>query len=694
MAASQAAAVEVADRPGDEGALAADHSPRSLGRHVMQDVDGRMLGWARPELPDIDGITGKTVREMVPVVAPGRAMVIPTGFSNFNEKFSYIRYLNSLDFVGDDENVFARGQGTLFPSFIIVESGVFDLPTLKSRIEQGGGPGDFLTSDGRVYQLNVPLLIGSDATLVITAADVEELRLNTSSNAYIVNSGRLFLVGSTLTSWDPGPGAPTPRSKDDWLDFNAFYVGWSGSETYVADAHVNGLGYGNGKSYGFVLSSGPENVLRATSNAVEKPTGIVVNSLFTDMYYGFYTYDAENVSVVGNAYSDNTVYAIDPHDWSENLTFAYNTTLDTHTKHGIVTSREVRRSYIVGNITSGNAGSGILLDRTSNDNVVAYNLSIGNKGDGLTLYESSCNLVYRNTFSGNARAGVRIRNSADVLLSENEINDNAESGLSAYVSRLEDDPRQATRDLVMDPYHAYTDFTAAHNVITGNERGAVDAELGVGDGSRRQPAEWATPRRSSRASRSATPGRWRCRSRASASASAMRAGRPGRRRGARSATRAISAMMWSARSTLPCAPTSPVACRGQRTRATMRPACRSQGRANERCARRSRAIADRGSAAFVGARRAPPRGGGAARGKGPEGRHRFPRRRQVVLGPHCDPRRAPHDRPLPARPGQCGADRGAREHRALAAGAGGVRRFTLLQISDLHVELTRARCGG
>ena len=218
-------------------------------------------------------------------------------------------------------------------------------------------------------------------------------------------------------------------------------------------------------------------MLRATSNAVEKPTGIVVDSLFTDMYYGFYTYQAEDVRVVGNAYSDSAVYAIDPHDWSEKLTFAYNTTLNTHTKHGIVTSRQVRRSYIVGNITSGNAGSGILLDRSSNDNVVAYNLSIGNKGDGLTLYESSCNLVFRNTFAGNARAGVRIRNSSDVLLSDNAINGNAEAGLSAYVTRLEDDPRQASRDLVTDPYHAYTDFTAAHNVITGNERGAVDAEL-------------------------------------------------------------------------------------------------------------------------------------------------------------------------------------------------------------------------
>ena len=123
MAASQAAAVEAGGGTGDEGAIAADHSPRSLGRHVMQAVDGRALGWARPDLPDIDGVSGKTVREMVPVVAPGRAMVIPTGFSNFNEKFSYIRYLNSLDFVGDDENVFARGQGTLFPSFIIVEFG-------------------------------------------------------------------------------------------------------------------------------------------------------------------------------------------------------------------------------------------------------------------------------------------------------------------------------------------------------------------------------------------------------------------------------------------------------------------------------------------------------------------------------------------------------------------------------------------
>ena len=45
----------------------------------------------------------------------------------------------------------------------------------------------------------------------------------------------------------------------------------------MADAHVNGMGYANGKSYGISISSGPINVLKATLNTVPRPKGIIVD---------------------------------------------------------------------------------------------------------------------------------------------------------------------------------------------------------------------------------------------------------------------------------------------------------------------------------------------------------------------------------------------------------------------------------
>ena len=92
-------------------------------------------------MPDVftaADVTGDDIRHMVPAINPGAARLVPTGFSNFDEKFSYIRYLNNVDFNGDEEEILAQGQGTLFPHFILIEDGVFDLPTLKARLEIAG----------------------------------------------------------------------------------------------------------------------------------------------------------------------------------------------------------------------------------------------------------------------------------------------------------------------------------------------------------------------------------------------------------------------------------------------------------------------------------------------------------------------------------------------------------------------------
>jgi parallel beta-helix repeat protein len=427
-----------------------------------------------PELLATASETGRSVRASVPSVAPGNARVVPTGFSNFDEKFSYIRYLNSVDLNGGEDETLAQGQGTLFPQFIYLESGVFDLPTLKSRLRvldtSSIAP---IENNGRAYQINMPLLIGRDATLIVTSADVEELRLNTRAHAYIINSGRLFIVDATLTSWDPETGKPTPRTKRSWSEFNPFYAAWSDSETYFADARINALGYANGKSYGISISSGPANVVRATLNTMSRPTGVIVDSTFSDMYFAFYSYEADQFKLIGNEYLDNEIYAIDPHDRTTRLTIAYNTIYATRVKHGIIFSREVRNSAIFGNLSADNVGSGLVLDRASDDNIIAYNLAFRNAADGLTVYESSCNLVINNSFLDNRRDGVKLRNSWDVMVGQNLVSDNEGTGLNVYSARLEGTPEAAERDFQLDPYTQYANVTAVGNQISRNEKSAL-----------------------------------------------------------------------------------------------------------------------------------------------------------------------------------------------------------------------------
>ena len=89
---------------------------------------------------------------------------------------------------------------------------------------------------------------------------------------------------------------------------------------------------------------------------------------------------------------------MDPHDRSHQLTIAYNTAYGTHEKHGIIVSREVDRSFIVGNVVFRNRGSGFMLDRDSTANIIYANTAFDNDQDGITLFESSCNLIMANHF--------------------------------------------------------------------------------------------------------------------------------------------------------------------------------------------------------------------------------------------------------------------------------------------------------
>lgn len=427
-----------------------------------------------PDVLDDSDVTGAEVRRMAPAIAPGNASLVPTGFSNMNEKFSFIRYLNSIDLNGGEEQTLGAGQGTLFPNFIYIENGVFDLPSLKARLETVDSTGlSPITNAGRIYQVNVPLLIGPGASLVVSSTDVEELRLNTRANVYIVNSGNFFLLDSKLTSWDPVSGRPTPRSKEDWNVFSPFYAAWSGSKTYMADSHVVGLGYGNGKSYGITISAGPVNVLKATLDAIPRPTGMLVDTSFSSMYYAFYSYKADDVALIGNEYYDNGIYAIDPHDYSRRLLIAYNTTYGTRVKHGIITSRGVVESRIVGNVSAENRGSGIMLDRQSDNNIVAYNSSFNNGADGMTIYESSCNLLSGNRLHGNGRDGLKIRNSWDLLVGQNVMENNAGFGVNVYSSRIEDTPEAKHRNFELDPYSRYANVIAVENLMSRNKKSAL-----------------------------------------------------------------------------------------------------------------------------------------------------------------------------------------------------------------------------
>ena len=92
---------------------------------------------------------------------------------------------------------------------------------------------------------------------------------------------------------------------------------WSGARMYIAGSVVSSLGYRKGKSYGLTYSTCE--YCEADEPGLPRPTGALVGNTFRDMYYGFYSYEADDIAIVGNIYSNNAIYGIDPHDRSRRL---------------------------------------------------------------------------------------------------------------------------------------------------------------------------------------------------------------------------------------------------------------------------------------------------------------------------------------------------------------------------------------
>lgn len=399
-------------------------------------------------------------REMPAPSAAIKARMLPFDINLYNMKI--VSANGRADFM--------ERQKTATPEIIFIESGVTTMPLLHATLRQQGVQ-DALVREGDTYLLKKPLVIGPGAALLIHGKEVADLRLSQEAGSYIVNAGGLFAVDTRITGWNERSGAPAWATAKDSLTFRPFILSWSRSKTYMTGSVVSALGYENSKSYGLSISSGPESVMRFGGKSVGRPQAVLVENSFRNLYFGFYCYEADDAIVIGNEYADNIVYGIDPHDYSNRLLFAYNTVYGSKKKHGIIISREVNDSAIIGNLAFENAGSGIMVERNSIGALVYANTSLDNVQDGLSIYESSCGMYASNTVAGNARMGINVRNSFDVGLFGNRIMENRKAGLHGYSLDLYTAAGQEERNFDTDPYSDVTAFSAVGNVIQANGHG-------------------------------------------------------------------------------------------------------------------------------------------------------------------------------------------------------------------------------
>lgn len=406
-----------------------------------------------PALPDISGFTVDKIAALAPAYAPGRVSI--TGMAG---------YPGLREFIKKDGRVqrLRLSQLAVTPQVINIEAGSYDFAHLYEEVQKVAPQA--IVKRGGYYLLRMPILVGEGASLTVSDKDTAGLLLSQDQSAFIANAGDLSILRTKVVGWSEKNNKPA-AFKDRTI-FRPFLVSWSGGRMHLAGSVFANLGYRKGKSYGITYSScEPCLAVRPT---LPRATGTLVGNTFTQMYYGFYSYEADDIAIVGNIYVNNVVYGIDPHDRSRRLIIANNDASGSGKKHGIIISRNVNDSWIFNNYTHHNRGAGIMLDRSCERNIVANNVSAYNAGDGVTFFESQNNTLYNNAIYRNALSGVRIRNSWNIRMAGDRIADNGGVPVVAYSMDLLAAGKE--RDVKQDPYEARVGATVAGSAFRLDDR--------------------------------------------------------------------------------------------------------------------------------------------------------------------------------------------------------------------------------
>jgi mannuronan 5-epimerase len=425
-------------------------APEDIKEYAVRAVPGDGLTLAPPKLPDLRNYTSAAVTKMVPAKPRGHAVL-----KRIVELPTLREFVGGAGRLGE----WAARQSSN-PRAIVIEGGVMT----PAELAQAIGKEYFEQTAPGIYVLRLPILVGREASFHIDA-QTKEFRLSQDRGAFLANDGRLFITGTRLLGWNERDNKPALFRSEK--EFRPYLISWGGSKLYIADSYVAHLGYEASKAYGISISQYSPHMDAMLKQP--RPTGWILHSEFVDNWYAFYCYEADDVAVIGNTYRDNIVYGIDPHDRSRRLIIAGNLVTGTKKKHGIIVSREVDDSWIIGNRSNNNHLSGIVIDRNSKNNVVAYNEVMKNATDGITIYESSNNLLWGNRAVANGRHGFRMRNSVDIRLYDNVAVANTLAGIYGHIKDL----TGTDRDLKLDPFELNISMIVVGGRLIFNGSGPV-----------------------------------------------------------------------------------------------------------------------------------------------------------------------------------------------------------------------------
>jgi parallel beta-helix repeat protein len=264
------------------------------------------------------------------------------------------------------------------------------------------------TANHKMFLINRPLLIGKDAELNLLN-DKIFLKSSTPQDSipkYIEVRGKMMILNSTVTSWNPMTNKIDPNGYHP----RGYIMAKDGGVINVMNSNITHLGY----SIGGISDT---RLARSALAYYNSTNFVVANSTLAFNYYGFYSDHSTNFRILNNEVYGNTRYGLDPHTGSRdfivdsnyvhdngnqgiicslgclNVTITNN--LVENNVEGIGLHWLTNSSTISNNIVRFNAKYGIFLQKQSFDNIVENNLVIANKR-GIGLLEGSNDNIIRN----------------------------------------------------------------------------------------------------------------------------------------------------------------------------------------------------------------------------------------------------------------------------------------------------------
>lgn len=393
--------------------------------------------------PDLTAYTPEKLRATVPTSEGGRVAVAPAEDERLLEEALRSR-------PGEDARVIEVADGVV---------------SLAGLVDQLADPAVAERSD-KITTVRLPILVRPGATLVIDGRETPTVHLSADQGVFVINAGTLHVIDAEVTGWEEAAGKPSQF--ENKKRFRPYLASLVRSETYLFGSRFACLGFAAPTSYGVSFSTQPERAHGEPTK--DSPTGTIAGCTFDNLYYGFYSYEARDIAIVGSTYTDNIVYAIDPHDRTTRLLIAGNTTTGTREKHGIIGSRGVSDSVIYDNTTHGNGGSGIMLDRECSGCTIAGNRVYDNN-QGIAIYESSGNRLVDNTIGFNNSCALRVRNSVDIIAIDNAMFGSGDYAIDVTARPLADADDRAARG---EQYELRAEV-ALHGVRASNNYGFAKA---------------------------------------------------------------------------------------------------------------------------------------------------------------------------------------------------------------------------